>query len=107
MTATNDPGPGGQRDTDPGKQPYIRCWNGYSCPGVGGECGRCRAWLCTPQTPFPGQKPRTPFQEQQPRARHPLAQEVRDSQRNGWPGGDLVQMICPVCGSGWEQELPQ
>ena len=98
MTTNNDPGNGGRQDAGPGEQPDLRCWNGDSCPGRGGECGRCGAWLCTPQTPFRGQ---------QSRARHPLAREIKDSQRNGWPGGDVVQMLCPVCGSSWEQELPQ
>ena len=33
------------------EQPDLRCWNGDNCPGGGGECGRCGAWLCTPKTP--------------------------------------------------------
>ena len=82
--------------------------------GVGGECthrlpfghpyygpgGRpCGRFVCTPETPHwsPGQG----------RAIHPYAEEVPDSQHPGWPGGDTVWMKCPVCGTGWKQELPQ
>ena len=32
MTVTNDPGHGGQRDTNPGEQPDLQRWNGDSCP---------------------------------------------------------------------------
>lgn len=38
---------------------------------------------------------------------HPAASEVRDSQRDGYPGGDIVTMECPVCGHQWEKELAQ
>ena len=37
---------------------------------------------------------------------HPDAREVGE-QRNGWPAGDVVTMVCPHCRHRWEQELPQ
>jgi hypothetical protein len=37
---------------------------------------------------------------------HPAAREVGE-QRDGWPSGDLVTMLCPYCGHRWEKELPQ
>ena len=69
-----------------------------SASGCGRICRACGAWLCTPETPF---------DRQQPRAHPPMARETPDSQRNGWPGGDIVKMKCPVCNETWEQELPQ
>lgn len=36
---------------------------------------------------------------------HPDAEEGR--QRDGYPGGDLVDMRCPHCGHEWTMELPQ
>ena len=36
-----------------------------------------------------------------------LARETPDSERSGWPGGDIVKMKCPVCNKTWKQELPQ
>lgn len=38
---------------------------------------------------------------------HLDAKEVHDSQRDGYPGGDIVIMECPHCGHRWEKELPQ
>lgn len=40
------------------------------------------------------------------RVRHHGA-EVHDSQRGGYPGGDLVTYRCRFCGHEWESELPQ
>lgn len=37
---------------------------------------------------------------------HPDAEEVGE-QRDGYPGGDLVDMHCPNCGITFEVELPQ
>jgi hypothetical protein len=37
---------------------------------------------------------------------HPDADEVGE-QRDGWPGGDLVDVRCPNCGHVWTKELPQ
>lgn len=37
---------------------------------------------------------------------HPLAREA-GPQVGGWPGGDLVTMECPTCGTRWIKELPQ
>lgn len=36
---------------------------------------------------------------------HPYAQEI--SSKDGYPGGDIVEMRCPVCNHEWEMELPQ
>ena len=41
------------------------------------------------------------------RCKHPKASEVDGSQRDGWPGGDIVTMECPDCGAQWEAKLPQ
>lgn len=38
---------------------------------------------------------------------HLDAREVHDSQKDGYPGGDLVTMECPHCGHRWKKELPQ
>lgn len=38
---------------------------------------------------------------------HPSAREVRGSQRDNYPHGDMVTVRCPVCGYEWERELPQ
>jgi hypothetical protein len=38
---------------------------------------------------------------------HREAREVHDSQRNGWPGGDVVTYECPHCKQRFEIELPQ
>jgi hypothetical protein len=38
---------------------------------------------------------------------HEGAQEVPDSQENGWPAGDIVRMQCRDCGATWKEELPQ
>lgn len=37
---------------------------------------------------------------------HPKAKEEGE-QEDGWPGGDIVRMRCPVCGISWKSELPQ
>ena len=37
---------------------------------------------------------------------HPDAREIGD-QEDGWPGGDLVNYLCPHCGHRWRMELPQ
>lgn len=38
---------------------------------------------------------------------HPDAREVHDSQRDGWPGGDIVTYECPHCRQRFEIELAQ
>ena len=38
---------------------------------------------------------------------HKEAQEVPNSQEDGWPSGDIVTMKCLVCGITWKKELPQ
>lgn len=38
---------------------------------------------------------------------HRDAREVHDSQRDGWPGGDLVTYECPHCKQRFEIELAQ
>jgi len=53
---------------------------------------------CTKDRPWDG-KPLTA------RVIHPDARELR--QRDGYPGGDLVDMHCPNCGHRWTEELPQ
>jgi hypothetical protein len=55
-------------------------------------------FTCTPETPWSEGLP-TPVV-------HPSAKEVGD-QKDGWPGGDIVTMCCPVCGTRWTKELPQ
>ena len=37
---------------------------------------------------------------------HDAIRQVGD-QRDGWPGGDLVTLVCSNCGHRWEAELPQ
>jgi hypothetical protein len=37
---------------------------------------------------------------------HEDAYEVGE-QVTGWPGGDIVRMKCPNCGTSWTTELPQ
>ena len=37
---------------------------------------------------------------------HMESHEVGD-QEDGYPGGDIVTMECPNCGSRWKEELPQ
>lgn len=56
---------------------------------------------CTPDNPWNGES------EEWQRVRHQRAHEVHDSQKDGWPGGDIVTMVCPDCGTRWEKELPQ
>jgi hypothetical protein len=38
---------------------------------------------------------------------HRDARELHDSQRGGWPGGDLVTYECPHCKQQFEIELAQ
>lgn len=54
-------------------------------------------FMCTSETPWHRGLP-TPVQ-------HREAQPIGD-RRNGYPGGDLISMRCPVCGMEWEEELP-
>lgn len=54
-------------------------------------------WYCEPGNPYPGKG----------RCYHPHAREVKDSQENGYPSGDTVRDLCPVCGTEWRSELPQ
>jgi hypothetical protein len=56
-----------------------------------------RGFICTPARPWRKGGP-TPVV-------HPQAEEI--SQRDGYPGGDIVTMRCPVCGHEWTMELPQ
>ena len=74
-------GDGKEQDLTHGEYEARKCWREEGCPGKGGVCG---AWLCTPETPF---------DRQQPRARHPMAREIPDSQKDGWPSGDIVKRI--------------
>ncbi len=53
---------------------------------------------CTPERPWK-EGDETPVV-------HPLALEVGE-QEDGWPGGDIVKMECPTCGTKWKKELPQ
>ena len=72
----------------------------------GGKCTneiKCGRWICTYQHPYPG---RPEGVDRYP-ATHVFAREVPDSQRNGWPSGDTVEMKCPVCNTTWTEELPQ
>lgn len=55
--------------------------------------------ICTPDNPW---KEGDGYPVQ-----HEGCHEVSDSQENGWPGGDIVRMICPNCGVTWTKELPQ
>ena len=55
---------------------------------------------CTRENPWDG----TRVEGQ--RVRHHEAHEVGD-QEDGWPGGDIVKVHCPVCGETWREELPQ
>ena len=57
-----------------------------------------REFHCTAETPWKGQ--RAAF------VRHADAYEVGE-QRDGYPGGDYVDMRRPHCGTEWEAELPQ
>lgn len=36
---------------------------------------------------------------------HPNQREIR--QENGYPSGDIVTYKCNICGTEWEEELPQ
>lgn len=50
---------------------------------------------------------RDPWKPGDSRGVHPDAQEVRGSQQNGWPGGDIVAYECPHCKQRFDVELPQ
>lgn len=63
------------------------------------RCAKENIHYCEPGNPYPPDGTR--------RAYHPMATEVDDSQRDGWPSGDTVQYRCPVCGAEWRTELPQ
>lgn len=39
------------------------------------------------------------------RGLHPDA--VKVNERDGYPGGDIVEWHCPTCGVRWTEELPQ
>ena len=54
-------------------------------------------FICTRETPWRPGLP-TPVI-------HAEVTEV--SQRDGYPGGDIVTMQCAICGHRWEKELPQ
>jgi cytochrome c5 len=41
------------------------------------------------------------------RVRHHGAVEIKGSTRDGYPGGDIVKMVCNFCHHDWETELPQ
>ena len=59
----------------------------------------CGNFTCTAETPWmPNIKPRG-------QVIHTDA--VEGDQRDGYPGGDLVEMSCPHCGHEWTVELPQ
>ena len=57
-----------------------------------------RTFFCTEETPWREGEPGPVC--------HPRAYEVGD-QKDGWPGGDIVTMVCPICGIRWTEELPQ
>lgn len=52
----------------------------------------------------------TPWDRREPPAGtvviHESAVEVGE-QRDGWPGGDIITLECPICGKRWTAELPQ
>ncbi len=62
----------------------------------GGFCNDCNRHICTPDAPYPGEG----------RASHPSCHEVGE-QEDGYPGGDIIRMECPICETSWKQELPQ
>jgi len=37
---------------------------------------------------------------------HPEARQVGE-QEDGYPGGDIIIMVCPICKTRWRRELPQ
>lgn len=55
--------------------------------------------VCVPGDPWTREKSKQAY--------HPHAKEVKDSQEDGWPSGDTVEVRCPVCGHSWTKELPQ
>ena len=57
---------------------------------------------CTLANPFHENR-----HEQGDRWEHDNVSEVPDSQEDGWPSGDTVQMTCGNCGQYWTKELPQ
>lgn len=59
---------------------------------------------CTKNNPYTKDRDKA-----EPRSRweHDNVHEVEDSQRDGYPSGDTVIMICDNCGVTWREELPQ
>ena len=55
-------------------------------------------YFCTEKAPWTPDKG-TPVM-------HAKAHEVGE-QEDGWPGGDIVTMECPICKTRWRKELPQ
>ena len=55
--------------------------------------------VCTRDHPMPQPCPGGQWE-------HPEADEVGE-QENGWPGGDIITVRCPICGEKWKEELPQ
>jgi hypothetical protein len=62
---------------------------------------RFERFECTAETPWSGRREDAPNGVQ-----HVDAREV-GAQEDGWPGGDIVAMHCPSCGTRWRMELPQ
>jgi len=59
--------------------------------------------ICSPQKPFPlGNGSAYDL-----RWVHTNAKEIENSQKDGYPLGDSVEMQCPDCGLVWSAELPQ
>ena len=58
--------------------------------------------VCTKEEPYEKGNPDRDGRKVQ----HPKASEVGD-QEDGWPGGDIIRMKCPICGTRWKKELPQ
>lgn len=52
---------------------------------------------CTEERPYAGDAGRW---------YHPSAKEVGE-QEDGWPGGDIITLLCPHCGLRFKEELPQ
>ncbi len=52
------------------------------------------------------EKPWNKIKQPEARVRHHAAREVGE-QEDGYPGGDIVTMVCPSCGTKWRMELPQ
>jgi hypothetical protein len=61
-------------------------------------CSPRNRFRCTATTPWDPSKGEW--------VEHEGAREVGD-QEDGYPGGDIVTMQCPHCGTTWRKELPQ